>query len=264
VVHAGLARKCGCIVERRPTKTKLEALRPLIARDHCEVVFNFMFDFINRFALSDDPLIANILDRLIPDEDWRGPLRSLDAAPTASAVQRKRTLVNAFKTAVSQVGRFPYVAEVDVQRPGRARTLYFLVYGTRQPAGIKEFRDCQIKSLEVQSDVLARKKVTDRSAIQKQTELLSSMHDMAPDPHKLFLACELSEAKTLLLALIPASGSVTWGSIWPQVLAKNVVRLTDLSRAANIFRKEGLFSRLGQALVKFIPKDKYLVRRGEA
>ena len=56
----------------------LKALRPLIAREHCEVVFNFVFDFINRFALSDDPVIAGILDRVIPGEDWRGPLRALD------------------------------------------------------------------------------------------------------------------------------------------------------------------------------------------
>jgi hypothetical protein len=136
------------------------------------MVFNFVFDFINRFALSDDPVIAGILDRVIPGEDWRGPLRALDVEPAPTPDRRKRVLVDAFGKAVSRIGRYLYVADAEVRRPNRDRALYFLIYGTRQPPGIGVFRDCQFKSLSVQSDIQARKRIADHSAASSQLELL--------------------------------------------------------------------------------------------
>ncbi len=242
----------------------LKVIRPLIARDHSEIVFNFMFDFINRFALSDDAAISSILDRLIPDENWREPMRALDTDPAATPLLRKRVLVDAFERAVSRLGRYPYVADVDVQRPNQDRTLYFLVYGSRQPAGIQVFRDCQIKSLGVQSDIIARKKVTDRAATTNQFELLGSMHDMAPDPNQTFLAAEYQKAREMLLEIVPPSGEgMIWSAVWPKVLARHVVRKTDLNRAANEYRKDGnlVFSTWSGAR-KSVPEDDYLVLRG--
>lgn len=249
------------LIDPKGFSLDLQALRPLIARDNCEVVFNFMFDFINRFALSDDPNIAAILDRLIPTEDWRGPLRALDRDPTATPARRKRVLVDAFERAVSHVGRYPYVADVDILRPDRDRTLYFLVYGTRQPTGIMVFRDCQIKSLNEQSNARARRVITDRSTASGQSELLPSMNDMAPVPNKIFLAEELRAAKALMLDLVPTTGA-TWGSIWPQVLARHAVRLTEINRAANEFRKAGdlVFPTWASAR-KSVPDDEYPVLR---
>ena len=242
----------------------LEALRPLISRDHCEIVFNFMFDFINRFALSEDPVVAGILDKLIPGEDWRGPLRALDTDVNTTPERRKRALVDAFSRAVARIGGYRYVADVDVRRPDRDRTLYFLVYGTRQSAGLKVYRDCQIKSLNVQSEVLARKKVADRSSSSNQFEMLGSMHDMAPDQNLAFLTAENANARAMMLDIVPSTGSgAAWSTIWPKVLAKHVVRLTDLNRAANELRKEQkLTFPTWAGARKSVPDDNYLVLRG--
>ena len=250
------------LIDPKGFSLDLQALRPLIARDNCEVVFNFMFDFINRFALVDDPTIAGILDRLIPSEDWRGPLRALDCDVTATPKRRKRVLVKAFEDAVSRVGRYPYVANVDILRPESDRTLYFLVYGTRQRPGIQVFRDCQLKSLGVQSDARARKAIADLSIASKQSELLPSMNDMAPDPHRLFLVEEFTAAKALMLDLVSETGA-TWGSIWPQVLARHAVRLTDINRAANDYRKAGaLVFPTWPSPRKSTPEDSYPVMCG--
>jgi len=219
------------LVDPKGFSLDLQALRSLIGRDRCEIVFTFMFDFVNRFALFDDPTIAPMLDRLIPGEDWRAPLRALEEDPSAKPEKRKRVIVEAFGRAVSKVGRYEYVADVDVRRPDRDRTLYFLVYGTRQPSGIKEFRDCQVRSLGVQSDLLARKKIADQFAASSQFELLGSMHEMAPDPNRAFLKEEMNKARQLLLDVVPRSGSgELWERVWPKVLSKHVIRLTDLER----------------------------------
>jgi hypothetical protein len=195
-----------------------------------------VFDFINRFALSDDPVIAGILDRVIPGEDWRGPLRALDVEPAPTPDRRKRVLVDAFGKAVSRIGRYLYVADAEVRRPNRDRALYFLIYGTRQPPGIGVFRDCQFKSLSVQSDIQARKRIADHSAASSQLELLESMHDMAPHQNRAFLATEDAKARSMLLDIVPSTGrGVPWSTVWPKILAKHVVRLTNLNRAANEF-----------------------------
>jgi hypothetical protein len=189
--------------------------------------------------------------------------RSADAYPAATPDLRKRVLVDAFERAVSRVGHYSFVANLDIRRPDRDRTLYLLVYGTRQPSGIKVFRDCHVKSLGAQAEVLARKTVADRLAASNQFELLGSMHDMAPDPNRAFLAAEDVKARSMLLDIVPASGNgVRWSTVWPR-LAKNVVRLTDPNRAANEFRKDGslAFPSWGGGR-KSVPEDDYLVLRG--
>jgi hypothetical protein len=242
----------------------LQALRSLIGRDCCEVVFNFMFDFINRFALFDDPTIAPMLDRLIPSEDWRAPLRALETDSSATPEKRKRVIVDAFSQAVSKVGGYKYVADVDVRRTDSDRTLYFLIYGTRQPSGIKVFRDCQTRALGVQSELLAKKKVADRSAASNQFELLGSMNQMAPDRNQAFLKDEMSNARRLLLDIVPRSApGEPWERIWPKVLAKHVIRLTDVNKIANECRKEGqIIFPTWTAGRKTVPDSNYMVFRG--
>jgi three-Cys-motif partner protein len=254
------------LVDPKGFSLDLTALRPLIARRQCEVVFNFMFDFVNRFALFADPTIAPMLDRLIPTEDWRAPLRALETDPTATPERRKRVIVEAFEQAVSKVGGYHYVANVDVRRPDRDRTLYFLVYGTRQAAGIRVFRDSHIKSLGVQADIIARKRVTDQAASSSQFELLGSMHEMAPDLNKAFLTEEEEKAEAFLLDIVPMTGrGELWGRIWPTVLARHVIRLSDLNKVANQHRKDGrLVFPTWPVGPKRVPDDDFPVLRGSA
>ena len=252
------------LVDPKGFSIDLQALKPLIGRPQCEVVFNFMFDFVNRFALFDDPTIAPMLDRLIPSEDWRAPLRALETDPTATPERRKRAIVEAFERSVSKVGGYDYVADVDVRRPDRDRTLYFLVYGTRQPPGIRVFRDCQVKSLGVQADIIARKKVADQAASSSQFELLGSMHEMAPDRNKVFLAQECERAEAFLLKIVPTAGrGEAWGQIWPKVLARHVIRLSDLNKVANHHRKKGqLIFPTWPTGPKRVPDNDFPVLRG--
>lgn len=252
------------LVDPKGFSLDLTALKLLIARPQCEVIFNFMFDFVNRFALFDNPTIAPMLDRLIPTEDWRAPLRALEKDPTATPERRKRVIVEAFEQAVSKIGGYRYVADVDVRRPDRDRTLYFLFYGTRQTAGIRVFRDCQVKSLGVQADVIGRKRVADKAASSSQLELLGSMLEMAPDRNKEFLAGEASKAEASLLQIVPRNGrGEPWGRVWPNVLARHAIRLSELNKLANQHRKDGrlVFPNWPTGM-KRIPEDDYLVLRG--
>jgi three-Cys-motif partner protein len=52
----------------------LAKLKPLFARPKCEVVINFMYEFINRFAYSDDPDLVASLGPILGGPAWRDRL----------------------------------------------------------------------------------------------------------------------------------------------------------------------------------------------
>lgn len=258
------------LIDPKGWSVDLEAIRPMIGRRNCEVVFNFMFDFINRFALLEDPVIAGQLDRLIPGRDWRAPIRALERNNTSAADghrvadARKSALVEEFKAALSTVGRYRFVADVDVMRPTTDRTLYFLVYGTRRPSGMEVFRDCHVSSLDAQSEMRGRRKLQGVQQRSGQLELLASTNDMGPDRSAISLPMETQRARDLLLALAPYDGSaVRWDEVWPAVLSRCVIRLTELKRIANELRKsrELVFPGWPDGS-KRTPNDDYLLRRG--
>ena len=259
------------LVDPKGWSVDLRAIQPLIGRSNCEVVFNFMFDFINRFALLDDATIAGQLDGLIPDRDWRAPIRIIDQRHGADAGghgasdARKGALVQEFEAALAEVGDYRFVADVDVMRPMQDRTLYFLVYATRRPPGMEVFRDCQIASLQAQSELRGRRKLAGQEARSGQFELLASTNDMGPDRSSVSLPREEERAGRLLLDLVPSDGTmVRWDAVWPLVLSRCVIRLTDLKRMANGYRRSGALIFPGwPAGSKRTPDDGYLVRRGE-
>ena len=260
------------LIDPKGWTVDLEAIGPLIGRKNCEVVFNFMFDFINRFALLDDPIIAGQLDRLIPMADWRSWIRSVDErggrmpdAGQRAPDARKRALVRGFAEALGRVGQYRFVADVDVLRPMRDRTLYFLVYGTRRPKGIEVFRDCHIDALQRQSEMRGRMKIEGREKKSGQFELLASTYDMGPDRSSVSLPLEEQRARQMLLNLVPDEGAgARWDSVWPVVLARCVIRLKDLRRIANEYRKQGVLDFPGwPGSMKRTPEDAYLVRRGK-
>ncbi|HYD25887.1 MAG TPA: three-Cys-motif partner protein TcmP [Croceibacterium sp.] len=235
-------------------------LRPLLARDRSEVVFNFMFDFANRFTKL--PQLQTTFDRLFVGVDWRDELDQLEANPATSPYDRKAAFLRWFKRAVQNVGGFQYVAEVEIQYPGRSRTFYYLVYGTRKPAGIKVFRDCQIKALEEQSAVTGRMQ-TQAIANTGQGFLFETLPSGPDRRLKTSLDRERDAARDMLLRLVPSEPGAMWGTLWPRVLADHVISEGTLGRIANELRKAEILSiPAWSSERKQIPDDQYRIFRG--
>lgn len=241
----------------------MKALEPLISRPRSEVVFNFMFDFINRFALMPDPVLGAGLDRLMPVGDWRTRLQAIEENSLIEnrPKARETALIEAFKATVSEVGRYDYVAHVPVLRATKDRTLYFLVYGTRSSAGIEVFRDCQISALEVQSNVRGTAKVQASIAATGQFELLESLHQMGPDRISPNREAERSAAAERMVEMVHSSSRpLRWKDIWPTLLARHVVKLSELNAIANRHRKSGRLKFPDwPSGTKRKPEDHYLV-----
>lgn len=218
----------------------IEAIAPLLSRPNTEVLFNFMFDFINRAASMAHSVTG--LDELLPVSGWREQLADLDkiGASKGRSAGRKRILIEAFREVMRRKGDFPYVAEMPVLRPMKNRTLYSLVYASRSPMGIKVFRDCQAKTLIEQDCVRNNTKFAAAAEASGQGDMFGTDRGLGPDPIAAFLDDERRAAEASLIDMVRSNGPITYGEIWPMILTRHAVRLTELNLIAARLRNQGI------------------------
>jgi three-Cys-motif partner protein len=218
----------------------LQQLAPLLSRVNSEVIFNFMFDFINRAVNIGDANIVAGLNELIPHGDWRSRIMQAETQGGGNLTPeaRKTVLVGAFTESLAKLGNYRFVAETTILRPLKDRPLYCLCYATRHPKGIEVFRDCQIKALQEQSTTRAAVKLQHAAKTSGQAEMFESLHDMGPDELNAFLANERQQAESSLLELIPQKpAAIRYDKLWPEVLARHVIRLPQVNDLAVKLRK---------------------------
>jgi three-Cys-motif partner protein len=225
-------------IDPKGWRFRLHDLAKMLQRGQSEVIFNFMFDFINRAASMKEPAIEQGVDELIPYGNWRKKLEEAERY-RATSDDRKTILVDAFGESLAQIGSYKYVAETTVLKPLSDRALYCLCYATRHPKGIEVFRDCQLKALQEQAKTRAATKVRHAEATTGQREIFESLHDMAPNDLEAKLTAAKTGAEKTLLELTPlAPETAKYEDVWPRVLAKHVVRLPDVNQIAARLRKE--------------------------
>jgi three-Cys-motif partner protein len=252
------------LIDPKGWRIALNALAPMLVRANSEVIFNFMFDFINRAASIKDPAIVSGLDELMPFGDWRAELAEAehDRPGGLTSDQRKAILVGGFSKSLRKLGKYEYVAETTVLRPLKDRPLYCLFYVTRHQTGIEVFRDCQVKALMEQSKTRAATKVIHAETSSGQKEIFQSLHDMGPDELVSFLEAQRAEAEKTLLQLTPKTpGSILYEKLWPQVLARHVVRLPDVNKMAATLRDAGTLLFPDWEKGKRVPQPRYRTQR---
>jgi len=252
------------LIDPKGWRIPLKALSPLIARRNSEVIFNFMFDFINRAASIDDPVVIGGLDELIPYGDWRAKLKEAERVANGKldSSERKAILVGAFTESLGRLGNYQYVAETTILRPLRDRPLYCLCYATRNKHGIEVFRDCQVRALVEQAKTRATTKVKHTVAATGQGEMFDSLYEMAPNDLDSFLESERGLAEKTLIALTPMQPQfISYEKLWPEVLLRHVVRLPDVNKIAAQLRADGQLLFPDWEKGKRVPQQHYRMQR---
>jgi three-Cys-motif partner protein len=227
-------------IDPKGWRIPLQKLAPLLSRVNSEVIFNFMFDFINRAVNIGDANIVAGLNELIPHGDWRSKITKAEERGGGGLTPeaRKTVLVGAFTEGLAKLGNYRFVAETTILRPLKDRPLYCLCYATRHPSGIEVFRDCQIKALREQSATRAAVKLQHAAKTSGQAEMFESLHDMGPDELNAFLSSERQRAERSLLELTPQKpAAIRYETLWPQVLARHVIRRPQVNELAVNLRK---------------------------
>lgn len=252
------------LLDPKGWRIPITTIEPLLRRPNTEVVFNFMFEFINRAASMSAVDIIEGLDELLPAQGWRLALAEVDLRypERDRAAMRRRILIDTFRRVLADTGNYGFVAETPVMRPLKNSMLYALVYATRASKGIEVFRDCQIKTLREQEAIRGVAKITKERESSKQGSFFDSVQGLRPDPLVILLEEERIAAEQYLSSLLPMDGAgAVWHDLWPRVLERHTVRLTELKDIAVRLSKEGAIEFLNLAPGKRKPADDTLLRR---
>jgi three-Cys-motif partner protein len=250
------------LMDPKGWRVPLRRLELLLARPNSEVVFNFMFDFINRAVNIKDANIVAGLDELIPFGDWRAKLETAENSGTTTPAMRKAILADAFGQSLKRLGNYEYVAETTVLRPLKDRPLYCLFYATRHPRGMEVFRDCQIRAMRAESKTRAATKLRHVATTTGQAEMFESLHDMAPEQLEGFLREERLDAEATLLTLAPKNpGFIDYETVRARVLARHVVRAPDVNEIASRLYREKRLLFPGWEKGRRVPQPGYRTQR---
>lgn len=117
----------------------LDKIRPLFIPRKCEVLINFMYDHVNRFANSEDEQTIASMSPILGGADWRDRLDS--------NLRRGLAVEKLFREAFKSVGNFRFVISTKVDKATADRPHFFITYGTKSPDGLKTFRQTEYDAL---------------------------------------------------------------------------------------------------------------------
>jgi three-Cys-motif partner protein len=122
----------------------LQKITPLLQLKG-EVLINFMSDFINRFIDDPRPNIATTFDELFGGA-WYDEWKALHDA----GMTREAAAIRVYTERLKLAGNYKFVTSTRILKPASDRAYFYLIYATRHPKGILEFRGVEKKAVDVQ------------------------------------------------------------------------------------------------------------------
>lgn len=206
-------------------------IKPLFNRPKCEVLINFMYDFVNRAASMSDPKTAASLNDILGGAGWEQRLDN--ALPKGRAVEKL------FRDTLRGVGNFDYVISTKIDRPTADRPLFFIVYGTKSSDGLEAFRDIEYRALRGQARDRAIAKERKKEEKVGTRDLFA---DVEADVQEASIDVIVTEQKRLateeLLKQLKEFG-LDFYIVWTSILQSYVLRVTNVKDICVELAKNG-------------------------
>lgn len=142
----------------------LRQIQPILRHRPGEVLVNFMFDHINRFLDAPEPEMS--FDDLFGGPGWRSAIQE--------SARREDAIVTLYRERMKTSGQFQFTTSTRIKKPLSERSYFYLVYGTRHPDGLLEFRKVEEKEVAEQERVRLDAQQLDRMDRSGQSELFGS------------------------------------------------------------------------------------------
>lgn len=224
----------------------LDVIAPLLRLDPGEVLVNFMTGHITRFV--DDPAQRENFDRLFGPVEYRQRIASL------SGQDREEELVRCYADAISQTGGFTFVCPAIVLHPEKDRTHFHLLYATRNPKGVSEFKKAEKQAMSVMERARGHAQQRSRQCKSGQGELFgaSEMHD--PRHYEQLRERHLCAALRHLEGLFKAHRELSYEEAWKVALSHPLVWESDLKEWIAKVTEEGQIGVSGLKPRERVPK----------
>jgi three-Cys-motif partner protein len=114
-------------------------IKLLFDRPKVEVLINFIYEFINRFAHSEDAETIASLDPILGGPGWR---ERLDPA-----LSRGLAVEKLFRETLKAAGNFQFVVSTKIDKATAERPQFFIAYATKSQDGLIAFRQTEYDAL---------------------------------------------------------------------------------------------------------------------
>lgn len=199
----------------------LDKIKSLFARRKCEVLINFMYDFVNRFATSSDEKTIESLEPILGGKGWQDRLDT--------SLERGEAVEKLFRETLKASGNFDFVVSTGIDKVTADRMHFFLAYGTKSGDGLKAFRDAEqagLRDHHKNRGVAKEKKREDRT---KTSDLFAGyqaeIHESSFDD---IIKAQKEEASKVLLATIQTHGPMSFSSVVILLLQQFKLRETNI------------------------------------
>lgn len=228
----------------------MEQIASLLQHRAGEVMVNFMYDFVNRFI--NFPEISNerSLDRFFGTNAWRD---------IRNASDREAASLECYKEQIRRIGGYSYVTSTRILKPLSDRAYFHLVYATRNPKGIIEFRRVEKQTISEQDAVRTAAQREHRQTQTGQVELA-----FAPTGDISLLTQEersrrLQEAKARIKEIL-RQGPIAYEQLQPRILELPFVWNIDLNAILLSERNAGTITIDGMGPRERTPKKGCTIR----
>lgn len=209
-------------------------IKALFVRPKCEVLINFMYEFVNRFAYSDDEEIVASLNPILGGPGWRDRIDP--------NLRRGLAVEKLFRETLKAAGHFNFVVSTKIDKATAERPHFFIAYGTKSPNGLKTFRQIEYEALREHVRNRAQAKERQREERTKTADLFADHEagiqeatiDEIVDEQKGLASAELMEA-------LPLHGPLHFSTVVVGLLQAYMLRETnvkdicvDLAKAGKI------------------------------
>ena len=165
-----------------------------------------MYEFVNRFAHSDEAEIVDSLNPILGGPGWRDRLDS--KLPRGLAVEKL------FRETLRSAGTFKFVVSTRIDKATVERPHFFIAYGTKSPDGLKTFRQAEYDALRAHVKTRANAKETKR---EEQSNIADLFKGDRARVQEATLEQIIEEQKTLaskeLLTTLLLYGPLTFSTI---------------------------------------------------
>lgn len=209
-----------------------DTIKPLFNRPKCEVLINFMYDFVNRFVASNDEDIIASLDPILGGPGW---IDRLDKSlPRGAAVEAL------FRSTLKAAGNFDYVVSTKIDKSTADRPHFFIAYATKDRNGLKTYRQIEYDALKEHAKGRATAKERKREANTGTVDMFAAHHVEAQgDSIDDIVAEQKDLAAAHILRLLGEFGPMAFSKVVDILLQAHMLRETNVKDICVALAKDG-------------------------
>jgi three-Cys-motif partner protein len=209
-----------------------DKIKPLFARPRCEVLINFMYDFVNRFASSDDPETIASLDPILGGPGWRSRLDE--------RIARGPAVEKLFRQTLEKAGGFDFVVSTKIDKATVERPHFFIAYGTKSHEGLKAFRETEYTALKEHSKNRGLAKERRREEKTGSIDLFAGYDGQVEEASlDVIIEAQIASARRSLVEMLK-EGSLPFAHAVARLLRTYMLRETNVKDLCVALAKEGV------------------------